>query len=653
MPALSNRVFAFRKTYRQIAAIWEHLPLIADAECRGRLPVGEGFLHDDQDPSPTSQKPHYIADAMANLDVKFQRTAPRSAWFSLIGLHGIIGSITVYVSCWAVLVPRIRDFELGADIFRLLFQRAECVASRTEPYIPNPVLEQLQKRLQTWYDGLDPSVRLMDKEGVILGPAAAAFDRTHTDGPRSVVLLLHTLLVFHAAGCLLHAPTGNIVSHGWERSPSFQLCMESAIRSGRVLKMMLIAGEESKLTTPFHVFAVHMTALMHVIWLLALKKRLSGSWKFHVVGNVVTVVADEDAAASASAGSGGVSSGVLTGGAGPRGAVAWSSGAGAGDPAVGEDVGQTLARQDVETDQVVGLDMNGVAVSAVPPHMKREDGPPQRISTPDLFVTTTEAEASANPLKGMDPAMDSTFLGADDDDDPSQILFGAHHSTSFGARNGDLLSLGGGNGHGLEGPMSPMFSPLGVAASNQRDLEDLLGVSPGDTGHQEGSVGIGGASDDGNGSIGGVKLGESALGNGSDHVTAPDPTASSTFHASANHSIESVTANSSSSTPPIPPTFLASTIQHHTSLRADPGKPLSVNEIQRMTWSDFFRIIKSLQFHMQTLSVLGTRARVRPLALRSKGVLIRLLEETDRPGPANHFSTVLLADCGLGNVGGM
>jgi hypothetical protein len=460
------------------------------------------------------------------------------------------------------------------------------------------VLEQIQKRLHTWYDGLDPSVRLMDKEGVILGPAAAAFDRSHADGPRSVVLLLHTLLIFHAAGCLLHAPTGNIVSTGWERSPSFHLCMESAIRSGRVLKMMLVAGEESKLTTPFHVFAVHMTGLMHVIWLLALKKRLSGHWKLNVVGNVVTVIADEDAAA---------------------------------------------------TERMV-------PISAVLSSVKDL---PKRLPTPTLCVTEA---APANPLKGMDPAMASAFLGADDDDDPSHILF----SNNNNSHRGDDVGFSGSGHLGVDRPMSPMLSPMGVSTNHQRDLEDLLGVSPGDTGAPEDDIGGGSSTDESlekerilNGHAGGSNLRiPTPIAGGRDarHISAMRSPSmglpnSMLMSDSNGNGIASCSLDTTDGGFEYVPTFLAATIQHHQHLRADLTKPLTANEIQRMTWSDFFRVLKSLQFHLQTLSVLGTRARVRPLALRSKNVLIRLLEETDKPGPANHFSTVLLADCGLDSVG--
>ncbi|KAI9024212.1 hypothetical protein DFJ74DRAFT_667713 [Hyaloraphidium curvatum] len=575
---------------KQIAAIWEHLPLISDAECRLRLPIGEGFLHDDEDPSPTTQKAHYLADAMANLDVKFQRTAPRSAWFSLIGLQGIIGSITVY--------------------------RHECVASRTEPYLPNPVLEQLQKRLQTWYDGLDPSVRLMDKEGVILGPTAAAFDRSHTDGPRSVVVLLHTLLVFHAAGCLLHSPTGNLVTPGWEKSPSFHLCMESAIRSGRVLRMMLVAGEESKLTTPFHIFAVHMTALMHVIWLLALKKRLSGRWKLAVVGNVVTVMPDGDGHEGEGSPAP-VEQEQLVPPPLPPAALQGSV-----QPTLGAGLQASLQ---------VGPAPSGMPVAVQPaplptivvPKEEPVDGP-ERLPTPQLMVTE-DGNGLANPLiKGVDPAMSSAFLGADDDDDPSHILFGEPANV-----------LARSDTNGPERPFSPMLT--GLLAGNTRDLEDLLGFTSAGDHHQE--------LEDRAASLDGL------------HAPSPMPPSFMRSPPKARplpmpDAAPTPAADGLFERPATPgATFLAATVQHHLHSRGDPARPLTHSEVQRMTWSDFFRIIKSLQFHLQTLSVLGTRARVKPLALRSKRVLIGLLEEHDRPGPQNHFSTVLLQDCGLSEVG--
>ena len=145
--------------------------------------------------------------------------------------------------------------------------------------------------------------------------------------------------------------------------------------------------------------------------------------------------------------------------------------------------------------------------------------------------------------------------------------------------------------------MSPgMFSALGLG--HQRDLEDLLGVmSPGDSGQQEGSLEGSGAESPGKERAGIVRTGTPAMDNNGVGIMADVPATE------AEH----------------PPAFMAATLQQYQGAWTDPGRPLTTAEVQRLTWSDFFRIIKSLQFHLQTLSVLGTRARVRPFLASPKG----------------------------------
>lgn len=200
----------------------------------------------------------------------------------------------------------------------------------------------------------------------------------------------------------------------------------------------------------------------------------------------------------------------------------------------------------------------------------------------------------------------------------------------------------------MEGPMSPFAGMM----PGHRDLEDLLGVGTADLDGSMGSESPGGKEFKGSTSLStNGRLGTPALGGASPSLglvggnsigILSDAIPATASAASGSMDVESGPQQ----------TFLAATLQQHQHLRSDPSKPLTPSEIQRLTWSDFFRVIKSLQFHLQTLSVLGTRARVKPLALRSKRVLVGLLEETDKPGRGNHFSTVLLADCGLSGLGG-
>lgn len=232
--------------------------MISDSECQLRMPKGEGFRVEE---APT---PRYLADAMKNIGVESRRQAPTSAWFSLMGLHSIIGSITVY--------------------------RSECASSRSEPYLPNPVLTSLLRRLDTWYAGLDPSVRLMDRQSIILGSAAIGADASLTESPRSTVVLIHGLIIYHAAEGQLTAPPGHKITAAWEESESAERWRQSCLRTGCVVRLMLSAGEESKLSTPFHIFNVYIVSFYHVVWLLHLKSRLNGRWRAAVLGSLVTFV---------------------------------------------------------------------------------------------------------------------------------------------------------------------------------------------------------------------------------------------------------------------------------------------------------------------------------------------------------------------------
>ncbi|KAI9000336.1 hypothetical protein DFJ74DRAFT_697468 [Hyaloraphidium curvatum] len=131
----------------------------------------------------------------------------------------------------------------------------------------------------------------MDREGVVLGAAARGADASMHESPRSTVVLIHALLIYHAAECMLLAPPGNRISREWDRGTAAARWKEGCLRSGAVLKMMASAGEEGKLSTPFHVFNVHIAALYHVVWLLYVKSQLAGSWHAAVIGSLVTLVA--------------------------------------------------------------------------------------------------------------------------------------------------------------------------------------------------------------------------------------------------------------------------------------------------------------------------------------------------------------------------
>lgn len=203
--------------------------MVTDAECQVRLPHGEGFIIEDDD---RSQTPRFLADAMRNIGLSVRRRAPTSSWFALIGLHSIIGSVAIY--------------------------RADCSSSKSEPHAPNPVLTSILRRLDTWYGGLEPSIRLIDRCGVVLGAAAMGADETLSESPHSIVVMIHGLLVYHGAECVLLGPPGNVVTESWWSSQSAVRWKQALLRSGMVMRAMSSAGENGKLSTPFHVFNVHV-----------------------------------------------------------------------------------------------------------------------------------------------------------------------------------------------------------------------------------------------------------------------------------------------------------------------------------------------------------------------------------------------------------
>ena len=65
---------------------------------------------------------------------------------------------------------------------------------------------------------------------------------------------------------------------------------------------------------------------------------------------------------------------------------------------------------------------------------------------------------------------------------------------------------------------------------------------------------------------------------------------------------------------------------------------------QKEVWEEIFRVIGTLQFMLGTLSSLGTRARVKALASRSRVLLTKLLEEREAISGQNYFAAVLLQE---------